>query len=94
MTLSELVSFLFTGWGLPFTVYVFSQIFVPIRLRGAWRWLSLLPIPVMGYVVYATVAAFKIHSNMWPILLILASPVAAFFLILLFFLTRNWRDAV
>jgi hypothetical protein len=93
MTLSELVSFLLT-WGLPFTIYVFSQILVPIRLRGAWRWLSLLPIPVMAYVVCATVAAFKIHSNMWPILLIIVSPVAAFFLILLFFLTRNWRDGV
>jgi len=29
---------------------------------------------------------------MWPILLIIASPVAAFFLVLLFLLTRNWRD--
>jgi hypothetical protein len=48
----------------------------------------------MAYVVYATVAAFNQHSNMWPILLVIASPVAAFFLVLLFFLTRNWRDAV
>ena len=93
MTFSELVSFLLAGWGLPFTVYAAAQIFVPIRLRGTWRWLSLLPVPCMVYVVYATVAAFKEHSNMWPILLIIASPVAALFLILLFFLTRNWRDA-
>src|SRR5437016_12921281 len=28
----------------------------PLRLRGAWRGLSLLPIPVMAHVVYATVA--------------------------------------
>jgi hypothetical protein len=68
--------------------------FVPIRLRGAWRGLSLLPLPAMAYVLYTTVAAFKEHSNMWPILLIIASPVAAFFLLLLFFLTRNWRGAV
>jgi hypothetical protein len=94
MTPAELISFLLAGWGLPFTVYVFAQVFVPIRLRGAWRWLSLLPVPIMAYVVYATVAAFKQQSNMWPILLILVSPVAAFFLVLLFFLTRNWRDAV
>jgi hypothetical protein len=80
--------------GLPFTVYVFSQILVPFRLRGAWRGVSLLPIPVMTYVVYGTFAAFKGHSNMWPILLIIASPAAAFFLVFLFFLTRNWRNAV
>ncbi|HET9417969.1 MAG TPA: hypothetical protein VFO30_01395 [Chthoniobacterales bacterium] len=94
MTPSELLSFFLEGWGLPFTIYVLAQIFVPIRLRGAWRGLSLLPIPAMAYVVYATVGAFKEHSNMWPILLIIASPVAAFFLVLLFCLTRNWRDAV
>ena len=86
MTLSELLMFLLAGWGLPFTVYFLAQIFV--------RGLSLLPIPVMAYVVYATVAAFRDHSNMWPILLIIASPVAAFFLAILFFLTRHWRDAV
>jgi len=51
MTLSELVSFLLAGWGLPFTVYILAQIFVPFRQRGAWRGLSLLPIPVMAYVV-------------------------------------------
>ena len=94
MPSSDLLWFFITSWGLPFTVYIFAQIFVPLRLRGAWRGLSLLPIPVMAYVVYATVAAFKQHSNMWPILLIMTSPVAAFFLVLLFFLTRNWRDAV
>ena len=93
MTLSELLWFFITGWGMSFTVYTFVQIFVPLRLRSAWRGLSLFPIPVMAYVVYATVAAFNQHSNMWPILLIIASPVAAFFLVLLFFLTRNWRDA-
>ena len=94
MPSSDLLWFFITGWGLPLTVYTFAQIFVPLRLRGAWRGLSLLPIPVMAYVVYATVAAFNQHSNMWPILLIIASPVAALFLVLLFFLTRNWRDAV
>ena len=94
MTLSELLWFFITGWGMSFTVYTFVQIFVPLRLRGAWRGLSLLPIPVMAYVVYATVAALNEHSNMWPILIVIASPVAAFFLVLLFFLTRNWRDAV
>ncbi len=94
MTSSELLSFLLAGWGLPFTVYILAQIFVPFRLRGAWRGLSLLPIPVMAYVAYATVVAFREHSNMWPILLIIASPVAACFLVLLFSLTRNWRDAV
>jgi hypothetical protein len=93
MTLSELLSFLLAGWGLPFTVYIAAQIFVPIRLRCSWRWLSLLPVPVMVYVVYATVAAFQQHSNTWPILLIIVSPVVAFFLILLFLLTRDCRDA-
>lgn len=94
MTLSDLLWFFIAGWGMPFAVYTFVQIFVPFRLRGAWRGLPLLPIPVMAYVVYATVAAFNEHSNMWPILLIIASPAAAFFLIFLFFLTRNWRGAV
>jgi len=81
----DLVGFMLT-WGLPFTVYAALQGFALVRLRGYSLALALLPIPVMAYVVYVTVDAYHLHSNMWPILLILVSPGAAVFLVALIFI--------
>ena len=75
-------------WG-AFVLYLALQIFAPIRLRGAWRWLSLLPIPIMSCTLYVTVVALKEGSNIWPILLLLSSPVAALFLLLLVVFVPN-----
>jgi len=84
MTPLDLVRFMLS-WGFPFTVYAALQGFALVRLRGYSLALALLPIPAMAYVVYVTMDAYRIHSNMWPILLRLASPCAVIFLVALIF---------
>ena len=88
ITLLDLLRFMLT-WGLPFTLYIVLQVFTVIRLRGLWRLVAVLPVPVMTYVVYVTADAYYARSNMWPILLILISPCAVIFLVVLLFVFRN-----
>jgi hypothetical protein len=70
----------FCTWGLPFIVYLGLQIAAVIRLRGARRLVSIIPVLPMIWVVAFTISAFREQSNLWPILLILASPLAAIFI--------------
>ena len=88
MTLNNLIHFMFT-WGLPFMVYVALQLYALICLRRFWLILALLPLPVMAYIVYVTADAYRLRSNMWPILLILSSPCAAIFLFVLVIAARR-----
>ena len=88
MTVRDLVRFVLT-WGFPFTIYLAVQIFAIIRLRGYWLSLAVLPMPIMAYVVYVTMDAYREQSNLWPILLILSSPVSAIFLLVLVFAGRR-----
>lgn len=88
MNFLDLLRFMLT-WGLPFTIYVGLQVFTVIRLRGLMRLAALLPMPVMMYVVYVTINAYHAHSNIWPILLILVSPCAIIFLLVLLLVWRN-----
>ncbi|HEX9445960.1 MAG TPA: hypothetical protein VGA73_17705 [Candidatus Binatia bacterium] len=56
-------------------VYPLLQ-FLAIRwMRGFWLFLALVPLAVMGCVLAVTVYAFYRDSNVWPIVLILTSPV-------------------
>ncbi len=71
-------------WGWMFDVYVVMQIIAAIKLRGLGRWLSLLPVPIMLYVLWITGQAYHLDSNIWPIMLILASPIAVAYLIFSF----------
>ena len=89
---ADWLSFLFS-WGLPFTLYLVLQIISLFRIQGIWRRLALLPIPIMAYVVYVSVVASKQGSNIWPLLLILVSPVAVLFLLFLLLLCGFARSA-
>jgi hypothetical protein len=70
----------FCTWGLPFIIYLSLQIAAVIRLRGARRLVSIIPMLPMVGVVAVTISAFREQSNLWPILLIIASPFAALFI--------------
>jgi hypothetical protein len=65
-------------------VYPPLQNFAAFRLKSFWRFFALIPLLAMGYVLTVTILAFLHESNVWPILLIFAAPVALLYLIVLF----------
>ncbi|MCL4681773.1 MAG: hypothetical protein KJZ92_10895 [Rhodocyclaceae bacterium] len=60
--------------------YPVLQFFAVKRMRGVWRAFAVLPIFLMGYVFAITVTGFLQESNLWPIVLIFASPVVLLYL--------------
>lgn len=87
--------FFFAGWGLPFTLYVIAQAIALFRLRGQARIWAAAPIPFMAVVLYVTLDAFAQQSNLWPIVMIFASPVALAYVLVVglvaFFVRRRAR---
>jgi hypothetical protein len=70
-------SFFLGGWGLGFTAYVVVQVVALLALRkSSRRNLVLLPAPFMLGVLLWTVYAYQADSNLWPIVMIFASPMA------------------
>ena len=61
-------------------VYAIWQGLVLFRRRGWSLALSLLPALPMGLVLAATLQGYREGSNLWPLLLLLASPVAVLWL--------------
>ena len=66
-----------------FPIYVITQMVAIFRLRGGWRWASLVPVIPMIYVVAVTIKAFEQQSNLWPLLLIFSSPLALVYILLI-----------
>lgn len=69
--------FFFFGFGALFTLYVVLQVAAALKLSGGWRLVSLVPVPIMSFVVVKMVVDYLGESNLWPVLLIFSSPVAA-----------------
>jgi hypothetical protein len=61
--------------------YFFLQIFTAMRYRGRWLVFALLPLLVMAPLALHAAFAFAAGSNLWPLLVILASPVAFIYLV-------------
>lgn len=80
--------FFFT-YGLPFTLYIAAQVFALVRFRSRSRAWAALPIPFMVWLVWVTVDAFHKQLNLWPLPLILLSPVALLYLGLVAMLARS-----
>jgi hypothetical protein len=68
--------------------YLPLQFYALVRLNGARRWAALLPIFLMAPVAIMTYSAYMQQSNLWPIMIIFASPLAALYLLGLLF----WRS--
>ena len=79
MNIVDWMPFFLTSWGLPFTIYMIIQIGSILNLRGRKRKIAMVPIPVMILVVVSTIIGYQQKSNLWPIYLIIISPLAAFF---------------
>lgn len=56
--------------------YFFLQLLMAVRYRGRWLMLSLVPLLVMVPLAIHAALAFAAGSDVWPLLLIFASPVA------------------
>ncbi len=84
MSFRELIPFFLT-WGLPFTAWVFVQFAAAVTLRARGRLLSLVPILPMVVVCALTASAYRQQSNLWPILLIFAGPVALIYVAVVWF---------
>ena len=63
--------------------YFFMQLVTTVRYRGRWRVLSLVPLIFMVPLAIHAGFALAAGANLWPVLLILASPVAFAYLLAL-----------
>jgi hypothetical protein len=61
-------------WGL--------QYFMAKQYDGGWRIAALVPLVVMVPLLAYTAFAFVAGSNLWPLMLILASPLAFVYLVI------------
>ena len=59
------------------------------ELRGLWRIMAGLPLPIMAYIVVVTVIGFMDGANLAPLLFILVAPPAWIYLVLLEFTHRR-----
>ena len=75
--MGDWTSFFLSGWGVGFSLYIFLQLLAAGTAKKEHRLLVLIPaIPMCGIAAY-TVYAYQAESNLWPVLMIFASPVAA-----------------
>lgn len=81
MDIGSWMGFFAFGWGTTFAAYVILQVIALFVLKRPILYAAALPVPIMLWVAYVTFDAFLHQSNMWPMLMILASPVAILFLL-------------
>ena len=75
----------------PVIAYVLLQLYGVVKLDRWWRGAAALPLLLMVPIIVNTVKAFKEKSNLAPIFLIIASPVAAVYLLVLTIVGRAAR---
>jgi hypothetical protein len=63
--------------------YLIAQVYTLIAWRHRWRVAAMVPLIVMVPVSVLTVQEYRQQSNLWPILMLFASPPALLYLILL-----------
>lgn len=68
---------------LAFPAYLALQCYTLIRWRRGWRIAAAFPLLLMVPVIVITINAFVHESNVWPILLLVGSPVGLAILIIL-----------
>jgi hypothetical protein len=64
--------------------YLILQIVVILRSSGPSRWIAALPLLVMIPVFVWTIVGFVQESNLWPLALLFASPVALLYVVAAF----------
>jgi len=77
----EWATFFLAGWGAGFTAYLTLQVLTLCVLKRPIWYLALLPLIPMAFVVVMTLTAYLQASNLWPIVMIFASPLAVLYLL-------------
>jgi hypothetical protein len=62
--------------------YIILQFVVIWRSSGPSRWVAALPLVVMVPIFILTVVALLQESNLWPLYLLFASPVALLYIVI------------
>ena len=83
MDATDWASFFLFGWGASFSGYVVLQALTLVAVKRPYWYAVVLPFPIMLWVTYATAQAYWQQSNIWPLLMVFASPVAALYLLVL-----------
>jgi hypothetical protein len=73
------VRFFVAGFGLLFTTYLIVQLLAIFLIDDRARRAIWVPLPIMAIVLSASLVAFSKGSNMWPLWLIVASPIATIY---------------
>ena len=63
--------------------YPILQFIAVKKMRGGWRVLAYLPLILMVFVFVITIVGFYQQSNLWPLILILVSPLVLLYLVIL-----------
>jgi len=66
--------------------YIIMQFVVIWRSSGSSRWIAALPLVVMIPVFVLTAVSFAQESNLWPLWLLFASPVALYYVVVIAFM--------
>lgn len=72
----------------PVLLYLWMQVMTLLRWRGLWLVVAAVPLLVMGPVFVQTVEAYRLESNLWPIMMILTAPGAVLWLGVMMLLRR------
>lgn len=67
----------------PFILAVILEVVILFKWRGKWFWIALLLLLPLLLILAITISGFIQQSNLWPIIMILGSPLL---LVLLFVL--------
>jgi hypothetical protein len=81
MAAADWIRFFLFGWGSTFTAYVVLQTLALCTLARPLWYAGLVPLPFMLAILVVSLLAFKDNSNLWPLWLILVSPVAIVYLL-------------
>lgn len=72
---AKMLAILGTPLALPFTAYLFLQIYVPLKTRGTKQfWVSLMAAPVGLSILWITNLNYQMDSNLWPLVLFFTGP--------------------
>jgi hypothetical protein len=69
-------------WG-GILAYPILQFIAIKRMQGGWSVLAYLPFILMTFVFLITIVGFVQQSNLWPLILILVSPLVLVYLVIL-----------
>jgi hypothetical protein len=69
-------------WEELLVVYCVTQVVVPVAARGAFKFIALIPLPLMLFAGWTAFNAYQQKSNLWALPLVIGTPLALAYLLL------------